>query len=56
MMNHDYLFHITPSVSSIDQLSEVVRYHIESAEHLKNEMVLVRQGFTSCFNVDSCPQ
>lgn len=32
-----------PFICSIDQLLEVVRYHIESAEHLKNEMVLVRE-------------
>lgn len=35
------MFYSTPFICSIDQLLEVVRYHIESAEHLKNEMVLV---------------
>lgn len=47
------VLHAPVLVSSIDQLSEVVRYYIESAEHLKNEMVLVREYFKSCFHVDA---
>lgn len=39
------MFYNTPFICSIDQLLEVVRYHIESAEHLKNEMVLVREVY-----------
>ncbi|XP_075875620.1 sperm flagellar protein 2-like [Nelusetta ayraudi] len=43
--------HYQAEMKSIDQLSEVVRYHIESAEHLKNEMVL--RG-TKFFLMDVC--